>query len=221
MKKNKSLPSTSLAHLDRVDTETDIEMTGSLSNKRRAKVDLPAPDGEDTTSINPRRAMAVPILNPLFDVLHLLAKLVDHRLQRQSDMGELNVGGFRTQRIRLTVKFLCKEIELAPGRVLARDQRAGLLTMGGKPVQLLAQIGLGCEHGNLLRDALFRHVRAGGEQLFQLRHHAFAQHERLLCRQRARFAGKAFDIADLPQEDALELDAFGVARAVKKIERVG
>src|SRR5258706_10501936 len=197
MKKNKSLPSTSLAHLDRVDTETDIEMTGSLSNKRRAKVDLPAPDGEDTTSINPRRAMAVPILNPLFDVLHLLAKLVDHRLQRQSHMGELNVGGFRTQRIRLTVKFLCKEIELAAGRVLACDQRAGLLTMGEKPVQFFAQIGPRGEHGDLLRDALFGHIRARCEQLFQLRHHAFAQDQGLPRRERARFASEAFDIADL------------------------
>jgi len=95
-------------------TETDIEMPGSLSNKRRAKVTCPRPTAKTPRASIRARAMARTHSQPLFDVLHLLAKLVDHRLQRQTHMGELNVGGFRTQRIRLTVKFLCKEIELAP-----------------------------------------------------------------------------------------------------------
>jgi hypothetical protein len=108
-------------------------------------VDLPAPDGEDTTSIKPRRAMAAPILNPSFDVLHLLAKLVDHRLQRQTHMGELNVGGFGAQRIRLTVKFLCKKIELSAGS--CRRSAHGPRQWGGKPVHSSRKSARG-EHGD-------------------------------------------------------------------------
>src|SRR5437763_17115928 len=103
-----------------------MEIWGSFCKRRRDSVDFPAPDGEDTTSIRPRRAMSALILNLSFDVLYLLAKLIDHGFQREPDMGELNIRGFRTQSIRLPVKFLCKEIEFAPSRLLAGDQRARL-----------------------------------------------------------------------------------------------
>ena len=44
----------------RVVYEIDISTPGSSSRSRRASVVLPAPDGDDNTSINPLRAESIP-----------------------------------------------------------------------------------------------------------------------------------------------------------------
>jgi hypothetical protein len=49
------VPSTSPGRIGRVVTDTDIRMPGTLSIIMRDSVDFPAPDGEDSTNINPRR----------------------------------------------------------------------------------------------------------------------------------------------------------------------
>ncbi len=62
----------------------------SASSNRRESVVLPAPEGEDSTSSNPRlsilggfvRGVSVKVAPRVsFDVLHLLAQLVDDCLQ--------------------------------------------------------------------------------------------------------------------------------------------
>ena len=99
-------------------------------------VDLPAPDGDDRTSINPRRAIVVFIFegDEVFGVegaglmvvslqiLNLFAELVDHDFQFQSCCRYSSGVGFGTDRIRLPVKFLCKKIELAPDRTASGEK---------------------------------------------------------------------------------------------------
>ena len=43
---------------DRLEPDTDMEIWLSAANRLRAKVVLPAPDGDDKTNIRPRRWMA-------------------------------------------------------------------------------------------------------------------------------------------------------------------
>src|SRR5580698_5037436 len=113
----------------RVVAETESVMSLSLSSKRRDSVVLPAPDGEDSTSISPRRLISL-------DILRLLAELVDHGLERQPRAGKRDVGGFRAQRVGFAVELLRQEIELAADRVAGREKRARLLHMRAQPVEL-------------------------------------------------------------------------------------
>jgi len=93
---------------------------------------LPAPDGEDRTSIRPRRL----ILS--FDILGLLAELVDYRLKGEAGAGQCNVGGFGAQGVGFPVEFLGEKIQLAAHALAAGDQGARILDMGCEPVQLFA-----------------------------------------------------------------------------------
>jgi len=145
----------------------------------------------------------------------------DHRLQRQSHMGELNGRGFRTQRIRITVKFLCKEIELAPGRVLARDQGAGLLAMGGKRSSSSRKSAFAASRRSPARCAL-RTCSCRGRAAPSTAPSCVAQYQGLLRRQRARFAGQAFNIAasraDVGGDEGtrgFRVDAAALADAVR------
>lgn len=65
-------------------------MEGSASKSLRDKVVLPAPEGDESTRSNPRRAIL--ILEDLFNVLNLFAELVDNGFQLKADGGELLVG---------------------------------------------------------------------------------------------------------------------------------
>jgi hypothetical protein len=51
--------------LGRVVTETDRVSSGSRSSSPRAMLVLPAPDGDDSTSIRPRRLMMGPLAEGL------------------------------------------------------------------------------------------------------------------------------------------------------------
>src|SRR6185437_8465696 len=110
-------PSSSPWRGGRVVADTLMVMAASRSRSRRDKVVLPAPEGEDNTSIRPRRCISL-------DILGLLAELVDHGFQGQAGAGERNVGRFRTQGIGLAVEFLRQEIELAPHGLTAFKQGA-------------------------------------------------------------------------------------------------
>ena len=65
-------------------------MEGSASSNLRESVVLPAPDGDDSTSNNPRRAMLIWLF--LLNVLNLFAELVDNGFQLKADGGEFLVG---------------------------------------------------------------------------------------------------------------------------------
>ena len=58
------------------------------------KVVLPAPDGEDSTKIRPRRAIeADKFVSASLNVLNLFAHLIDDRLHRKATSRDLNVIG--------------------------------------------------------------------------------------------------------------------------------
>ncbi len=72
-----------------------METDGSRFKSSFEMVDLPAPDGDDRTSIRPRLEMASAGLSGLLlNVLHLLAELFDGRLQVEADTGQVHVLGF-------------------------------------------------------------------------------------------------------------------------------
>ena len=68
-----------------------MEMPESFSRSALEMVDLPAPDGDDKTSIRPRLEIAtVSVALFLLNVLHLLAELFDGRLQFEADAGQFD-----------------------------------------------------------------------------------------------------------------------------------
>src|ERR1700746_3989754 len=95
------------------------------SISRRDSVVLPAPEGEDSTNIKPRRsppsepclraAMFAPDLASL-QVLHLFAELLDHAFHLEPRIGQLDIVGLGAAGVDLTMEFLCEEIELAANR---------------------------------------------------------------------------------------------------------
>src|SRR5262245_50043630 len=115
----------------------------------RDSVVLPAPDGDDSTIIRPRRAIAslprpcFPPPAPLLKILYLLAELLDQALELEPDIGELHVVRLGAQRVGLAVELLCQEVEPAADRAAVAEHLAGLRHVGGEPVELLADVGLG------------------------------------------------------------------------------
>ena len=99
-----------------------------------------------------------------FQVLHLLAELLDHGLQFQTDVGQLDVVRLRAQRIGFAVELLRQEVELAPDRAAGIDQPARLRHMGDEPVELLADVGLGGDQDRLLMQAVGIEAGRGLEQ---------------------------------------------------------
>src|SRR4051812_17433719 len=89
----------------------DIVMLGSDVRRARESVVLPAPEGEDMMRRSPRRAMLTRE-SCLFNVLDLLAELIDDRLELEPDCGEVAVGRLRAKRIRFAIEFLGEKIEL-------------------------------------------------------------------------------------------------------------
>jgi len=62
-------------------------MSFSRASNRFDNVVLPAPDGDDSTRRSPRLAMSDDVVE-LLNVLHLLAKLINHGLKFQSNVGQ-------------------------------------------------------------------------------------------------------------------------------------
>ena len=154
-------------------TETDIESSPSRASSALAIVDLPAPDGDDRTSIRPRRAIRragvlATAAEKLIDVLNLLAELLDGRLQIEPDAGEFDVRRLGAQRVRLAVQLLAEEVELPADRPTVVEQRQRRLMMRPQPVELLARVRLGGQQRRLLRQALRRQCRRLPEQRRQL-----------------------------------------------------
>src|SRR3972149_4607116 len=89
-----------------------------------------------------------------FDVLNLLAHLLDEQLELQARVGELLRDRFRAEGVRFPVQFLHEEIQaLADGAARGEDA-APLLEVRSQAVQLLGDVYLHAEEGDLLADAL-------------------------------------------------------------------
>src|SRR5258708_35573928 len=104
----------------------------------RARVVFPAPEGEDRTSIRPLLCTSRPFL---LDILGLLAELIDRGLESESHARQLDIGGFRAQRVRLAIELLREEVELAPDGVGGLQQGPRLADVGVRAIQLFAYLG--------------------------------------------------------------------------------
>src|SRR5690606_29785630 len=100
-------------------------MLESRASSSRDSVVLPAPEGDDSTSGNPRRAISALLFTLSLNVLHLLSHLVDDRLERETDAGDLDVVRLRAQRVGLAVELLRQKVELATDGPLLVQQIAG------------------------------------------------------------------------------------------------
>src|SRR5687767_14863908 len=131
-------------------------MEGSTSSSRRDNVVLPAPEGDDNTSIRPRRATVSPssCAIPLLQILHLFAELLDHALQLKADIGQFQVIGFGAEGIRFAVEFLGEKIKAPPDWSALVQQGARLGDMRHEPVELLADVGPGGEQHSFLMQAV-------------------------------------------------------------------
>ena len=69
----------------------DIVRSKFRSSNARESVDLPAPDGEDNTSIKPRREILIGRSFGSLNVLHLLTKLVDGGLEVDADVRQFDI----------------------------------------------------------------------------------------------------------------------------------
>src|SRR5690348_10218042 len=96
----------------------------------RDSVVLPAPDGDESTSMSPRRRASIALPDGLFDILGLLSKLVDDRLEAKTDAREFDVRRLGTKRIGLAIELLCEKVEFSAGRLLGVDKRASFRNMG-------------------------------------------------------------------------------------------
>src|SRR5439155_21280242 len=136
-----------------------MAMLGSVATSALASVVLPAPEGDDITRRMPRRGIWV-CADCLFNVLHLLAELIDNRLQFKSDCRQGSVRRFRAQRIGLAVEFLREKIELAADRLGGAEKLSRRFDMGKQAVDLLLDIGAHRKQCRLLMKTILVEVRA-------------------------------------------------------------
>src|SRR5688500_1333699 len=90
-------------------------MCGSRSSSRRVSVVLPAPEGDEITNSSPRRLICVCPVD-LFNVLHLLAHLIDHRLEGKANGAQGPVLRFGAKSVGFAVKLLGEKIKFAAHR---------------------------------------------------------------------------------------------------------
>src|SRR2546429_5015987 len=108
---------------------------GIRVTSRSTSVVLPAPDGAETTNSRPRltggasptgRARSAPTGRwgaSSFDILYLLAHLLELRLRRDNQLGHAQAVGLRAHGVDLAVHFLQQKIELATARLGAVGER--------------------------------------------------------------------------------------------------
>src|SRR5690606_27534715 len=101
--------------------EIDRLMLRSRARQALTMLDFPAPDGAATMKRVPRTGAST-----LFNVLHLLADLVDQHLELHRDPGGAAVDRLRAQRVGLAVELLEQEVQAPPGRFVAAQHPADL-----------------------------------------------------------------------------------------------
>src|SRR6188474_3039797 len=98
------MPSCSPARAAREVYERDILRLGTACTSRSTSVVFPVPEAADTMNSRPRRGAAWPAAS--LDILHLLAHLLELRLGRDDQFGDIHAVGLRADRIDLAVHLL-------------------------------------------------------------------------------------------------------------------
>src|SRR5689334_670249 len=131
----------------------------SRSTRRRVIVVLPAPEGEERTRSRPRRPISGELMRALFDVLHLLAELLDPGLELEADPGQLDVRRLGAERIGLAVELLAEKIETPASGATLGKQLARCRYVCDKPIKLLADIAARHHQCRLLSEPLLGNRR--------------------------------------------------------------
>ena len=92
--------------------------------------------GQETSVL--RRRVCAPRYS--FQILHLLAHLLDQDLQLDRGIGRARVGGFGTERVRFTIEFLHQEIKSATNRFGQAENAPRLANMRGQAIEFLVDI---------------------------------------------------------------------------------
>ena len=153
-----------------------------------------------------------------FDILHLLAQLLDGGLQPQPGGGQRRGGGFAAQRVGLAVELLHQEVEAAADGGALGDQGARRGDVAGEPVQFLAHVGARGQQSDFLGDAFLRAVRwsrAAAPEGFPSAAYAAGRAGRRL---RSRVGVQRVDLVQQPVKHAAQPFAFGGARADQRRE---
>src|SRR5215212_594464 len=122
-------------------------MPRSSRTMLRVMVDFPAPDGEERIRRSPRRFR---IDIPLLHVLDLLAELLDHGLQFEAEPRQGDVVRLGADRVCLAAELLREEVEATTNRSAVSEEGARRLHVSAEPVELLADVGAGCDEHRLL-----------------------------------------------------------------------
>src|SRR5258708_30358029 len=93
-----------------------------------------------------------------FDVLDLLAHLLDQQLELEARVGELLRHGLRSERIRLAVQLLHEEVQALADRPSGSHHPVHLFQVRAEAIELLGDVRLDSVERDLLPDALL--VRA-------------------------------------------------------------
>src|SRR5215813_3292919 len=134
--------------------DTDICSAGISATSMRDSVVLPAPDGEDSTNIRPRRSTPSnpwpPAAIASLQILDLFAELLDDILHLEPGIGELDVVRFRAAGIDLAIELLRQEIKPPADRSALAENVARLRDVGSDAVELFADIRFGRDQQRFL-----------------------------------------------------------------------
>src|SRR3990172_7293208 len=140
-------------------------MPASASSRRRASVVLPAPEGDERTMSRPRRPMrTVSLPLDLFNILNLLAHLVDDGLELETSSRCICVAGLGAQCVGFAIELLRQKVEATAGRLVQHQQLARRAYVGSQPLELLLGIRPGRKQRGLLVEARFIECSATVQQ---------------------------------------------------------
>src|SRR2546428_11907676 len=89
-----------------------------------------------------------------FDVLNLLAHLLDQQLELEARVGEVLRNRLRAERVGLAVELLHQEVQALADHSSRPDHAVHLLEVRSQAVQLLGDVRLDAEERDLLAEAL-------------------------------------------------------------------
>src|SRR5215212_2960366 len=127
------MPGTSPARAGRDVYERDSDKSGTTCTSRSATVVFPVPDGAEITNRRPRRPGS-------FDILHLLAHLLELGLQRDDRLGHRRTFRLGTDGVHFAIHLLQQEVQLAAAGLGAVRQRPPVFEVAAKPNDLFGDV---------------------------------------------------------------------------------
>src|SRR6187549_168519 len=99
-------------------------------------------------------ARLTPRSRPSFEILHLLAHLLDQHLELERNLRQLGVDRLRAERVRFAMQLLREEVEALADVAALRQDAPDLGNVRRKPRHLLGDVDAGGEQRELLLQPL-------------------------------------------------------------------